>query len=55
MTTIETLSEFIEKCPTAYHTRDTAKALLAENGFVSLDETQDWEIEEDGKYYVERL
>ena len=48
------LSAFLESSLTAFHARDNVKKILEENGFLSLKETQDWEICEGGKYFVER-
>ncbi|MBQ7923772.1 MAG: M18 family aminopeptidase [Clostridia bacterium] len=48
------LSAFLEKSLTAYHAKDNVKAQLLENGFTPLLPTQDWEICESGKYFVER-
>ncbi|MFQ7076793.1 MAG: hypothetical protein ACLRSW_01950 [Christensenellaceae bacterium] len=39
---------------TAYHAVENAKQLLLGNGFIALSETDDWAIEEGGKYFVER-
>ena len=33
---------------------ENAKQLLLGNGFIALSETDDWAIEEGGKYFVER-
>ncbi|MBE7084464.1 MAG: M18 family aminopeptidase [Clostridiales bacterium] len=51
---IENVSAFLESSLTAFHARDNVKKILEENGFVPLKETQDWEINEGGKYFVER-
>jgi aspartyl aminopeptidase len=51
---LENLKEFLQNSYTAYHAVDNAKALLRENGFLPLSEGDDWELEEGGKYYVER-
>lgn len=48
------LKDFLQYSYTAYHAVENAKDLLAENGFIALKEHEDWEIEEGGKYYVER-
>lgn len=50
------LSNFLEflQAPTAYHVCERTKALLLKNGFQALSEREDWEIEEGGKYFVER-
>ncbi len=54
MSITEKLSNFLEKSLTAYHARDNVKAQLLEKGFVPLSQTQDWELCQDGKYFVER-
>ncbi len=48
------LLDFLATSYTAYHAVENAKALLEENGFRPLLETEDWELEEGGKYFVER-
>ncbi len=50
----EKLSVFLEKSLTAYHAKDNVKATLLENDFTPLSPSQDWEIAEGGKYFVER-
>ncbi len=51
---MENLKNYLAKSYTAFHAVENAKALLAQNGFVALKETDDWSIEENGKYYLER-
>ena len=51
---INSLIQFLENSYTAYHAVENAKAFLLDNGFVPLLETDDWTIEENGKYFVER-
>ncbi len=48
------LFKFIKKSPTAYHTVDTVKARLLSAGYRELNEGDDWELEDDGKYFVVR-
>lgn len=48
------LIEFLKNSPSPYHVCENIKAMLLENGFVQLSETEDWNICEGGKYYVER-
>ncbi len=50
----EKLSAFLENSLTAYHARDCVKSILTENGFLPLSATQDWAMEQGGKYFVER-
>ena len=48
------LKDFLQYSYTAYHAVENAKDILCENGFVALKEHEDWDIEQGGKYYVER-
>ncbi|MEE1314065.1 MAG: M18 family aminopeptidase [Lachnospiraceae bacterium] len=48
------LLEFIEKSPSSFHVIANMKEMLAENGFEELKESQDWSLQEGGKYYVTR-
>lgn len=48
------LLDFLTNSLTAYHARDNEKAFLLQNGFTCLSETEDWTIEENGKYFVAR-
>ena len=48
------LTEFLGSSYTAYQAVENAKKLLTENGFTQLLETEDWELLEGGKYFVER-
>lgn len=51
---MQNLTEFLKNSYTAYQAVDNAKTLLKANGFVPLSETEDWTLEEGGKYFVER-
>ena len=51
---MEKLNAFLQKSYTAFQAVENAKALLDEQGFVALPETDDWALEEGGKYYVTR-
>lgn len=51
---METLLDFLKNSLTAYHACENAKTRLVENGFSPLKETEDWELSEGGKYFVER-
>lgn len=51
---MEKLLHFLKSSLTAYHACDNARAKLAEGGFRALKETEDWELCEGGKYFVER-
>ena len=51
---MEKLLQFLETSYTAYQATEQAKALLAEHGFQSLSEQEQWNLKEGGKYYVSR-
>lgn len=51
---IQLLTEFLENSLTAYHAKENARSALLKNGFTPLSETEDFEIVEGGKYFVER-
>lgn len=51
---METLTQFLEQAYTAYHACELIKTRLLENGFTPLSEREDWELCEDGKYFVAR-
>lgn len=48
------LKRFLQTSYTAFHTVDNTKDFLRANGFTPLSEGEDWDIQEGGKYYVER-
>lgn len=48
------LTEFLNSSYTAYQATENAVRILLQNGFRSLSETEDWLLEENGKYFVER-
>ena len=50
----EFLNSYLENSLTAYHARDNAREMLVENGFVGILETEDFELKESGKYFIER-
>lgn len=50
---LSNLLDFLQ-APTAYHVCDKAKQLLLKNGFQPLSEKEDWNLSENGKYFVER-
>ena len=50
----QNLKKFLQESYTAFHAVNNLKEVLSENGFLPLKETEDWEIVEGGKYYVER-
>lgn len=51
---ITSLTDFLKNSLTAYHACSNAKALLIENGFQQLLESDDWDLSEGGKYFIER-
>ena len=51
---INSLIDFLQNSPTAYHASENVKELLISRGFVQLRETEDWEIQAGGKYFVVR-
>ena len=51
---INSLINFLQNSPTAYHASENVKALLLERGFSQLKETEDWDLQEGGKYFVTR-
>ncbi len=48
------LLDFLSTSYTAYHAVENAKTLLLNGGFEALSETEDWELQDGGKYFVER-
>ena len=48
------LTDFLQNSYTSYHAVENTRELLLANEFVKLTETEDWEICENGKYFVER-
>lgn len=48
------LLKFLETSPTAYHAVENAKLYLEYKGFLSLDERENWNLKEGGKYFVTR-
>lgn len=52
--TAEQLLEFIEQSPSCFHAVDTMKTILAKEGFQELKETDKWEIQKGGAYFVTR-
>ena len=51
---INSLINFLQNSPTAYHASENVKALLLERGFSQLKETEEWDLQEGGKYFVTR-
>lgn len=48
------LTDFLKNSYTSYHACENARAILLENGFTPLYEQDDWELREEGKYFIER-
>lgn len=48
------LFEFIKSCPTAFHTVAEVSARLKKEGYVRLEEGEEWNLQDDGKYFVTR-
>ncbi len=51
---INSLIDFLQNSPTAYHACDSATELLLSRGFTRLLETEDWELQAGGKYFILR-
>lgn len=54
MEKMQRLTSFLENSLTAYHAKENAREELLKNGFIPLLETEDFELLEGGKYFVER-
>ena len=48
------LLSFLDQSPTPFHATANLKALLDDNGFVALCETDKWQLKPDKSYYVTR-
>lgn len=46
------LMEFIDSSPSMYHGAENIEKLVAEAGFVRLNQSENWGIKEGGKYYI---
>ena len=51
---LQNLTKLLENGFTPYQVNELIKEQLTENGFIPLYEEEDWTIEENGKYYVQR-
>ncbi len=51
---LNSLIDFLQNSPTAYHACDNAKAILLSRGFSELFETEEWGLQSGGKYFVSR-
>lgn len=52
---IKEVINFIDKSPTMYHAVSNVSAELEEDGYIELYESNDWRLENGGKYYVKRM
>ena len=48
----EGLLQYLNDSPTAFHAVENAAALLRENGFQELKETEKWSLKKEGRYFV---
>ncbi len=48
----QSLLQYLNGSPTAYHAVENGAVLLRENGFQELKETESWSLQRGGKYYV---
>ena len=48
----EELLQFIENCPSPYHTVETCAKMLAEAGFSELSMGEEWCLSQNGQYFV---
>ncbi len=51
---LDNLIAFLQNSPTAFHAKKNLEKILLSRGFTPLYETEDWEIEAGGKYFVSR-
>lgn len=51
---IEELFTYIEESPTSFHAVANLEKMLNEAGFTRLEERERWELQKNGKYYVNR-
>ncbi|MBQ7323882.1 MAG: M18 family aminopeptidase [Clostridia bacterium] len=51
---MEKLIDFLKNSLTAFHAVENAESLLKAEAFEKLSETEDWKLEEGGKYYLVR-
>ncbi|MBO5363857.1 MAG: M18 family aminopeptidase [Clostridia bacterium] len=48
------LLEFIGRCPSSFHTVTEISERLRKEGYLPLEESKEWELQESGKYFVTR-
>lgn len=51
---LESLLQFMEDSPTPFHASKNLSCIVEEAGFTRLSETESWQLESEGKYYVTR-
>ncbi len=51
---ITNMFQFIQESPSAFHAIESSKKILLQDGFSELRETQSWNLERGGKYFVTR-
>jgi len=54
MSQAQALLDFLDTSPSPWHAVDTASQQLQQRGYIRLDETEAWQLEPGGKYYVTR-
>ncbi|HHU93216.1 MAG TPA: M18 family aminopeptidase [Halanaerobiaceae bacterium] len=51
---VNDLLDFIYKSPTAFQVADNLNNILRDNGFIELEETEEWSLEKNKKYFVRK-
>ncbi len=51
---MQTVLDFLSSSYTAYNACENIRKILLDNGFTKLSEQDEWEISENGKYFIER-
>ena len=54
MSSVNSLLQFIDQSPTAFHAVASLEKTLMANNYIKLDETKSWELETNTKYFVTR-
>ena len=54
LTIVDDLLDFIRRSPTPFHATHNVAELMKQHGFIELDETEDWDLQVDGRYVVTR-
>ena len=50
----EELLDFLQQCPTSYHSADTIRRILIREGYEELRESAHWSLNKGGRYFVVR-